>query len=263
MRPTTIAAATRLVAAVCLLLAAANARAERNSSARLAAFAKLPDWTGWWELDRTEPASAGSSTDDLPYSADWRARHEAQRAISTAAADGEPPLERAPRPCVWGLLRLLDEPLRFEATVTPEQTMFIYDVREYRHVWTDGRGHPPEGVRKASPMGHSIGHWEGETLLVDTVSLSDAVPIDDRAAMLSDQAEVTERWSMPDPDHLQVRMSIVDPRALTKPYQVTYAYHRVGAGQRLPPQGCPQRTRQAQAGDPKQNSSAGGGSDAN
>jgi hypothetical protein len=245
--------------AACLVLAATNALAARNSSARLQAFAKLPDWSGWWEID---PLAAGSPA--LPYNAQWQARYEQLRQTSTStSAGGEPLFEHTMTPCVWGFPRVLDGPYRFEVTVTPEQTMFDYEVREYRHVWTDGRGHPPEGVRKASTMGHSTGHWDGEVLLVDTVGLSSATWIDGYGATLSSQAHVSERWSQPQPDQLQVQLSIEDPVAFTRSFQLTHLYRRVSDSHRPMAQDCFERLQQRAAVDQKQTAYAAGGSNAN
>jgi len=87
----------------------------------------------------------------------------------------------------------MDSPYsQFELVITPEQTLFIpVMLHATRQIFTDGRRHPAKDEIWATPMGDSIGRWEGETLVVDTIARK-AGPISDTND-LSDQAHFVER----------------------------------------------------------------------
>ena len=67
---------------------------------------------------------------------------------------------------------LIFSPLMFEILTTPEETAMIFSSREIRHVYTDGRPHTPNEDLWPTPWGDSIGHWEGQTLVIDTIEVS-------------------------------------------------------------------------------------------
>lgn len=269
------ASAVQWMAASAACWLALSAQAANNSAARVEEFSKLPDWTGLWEMGRpggpggpgapggpgpAAPANAAGSApppaalpvgppDDYPYNAEWQARHDVQKAKYAAASGTEQIPDNTVTQCVWGFPRVLSGPYEFEVTVTPEQTMFNYDIREFRHIWTDGRGHPPSSVLKPAPVGHSIGHWEGQTLIVDTVGIKAGLWLNGVGATLSDQAHITERWTQTDHDHLQDEVTIEDPVAFTKPYHGTHSFRRVTDTNRIVQQDCFENIHEVQEGD--------------
>jgi hypothetical protein len=104
---------------------------------------------------------------------------------------------------------------------------FLYEDRPgpyFRIVYMDGRGHP-EDLDK-SYFGHSIGHWEGDTLVIDVVGLNDETwlgsgTIGPRYAMMhSDQLHVVERWTRTG-DVLTYEATVEDPVMFTKPWVMT------------------------------------------
>ena len=92
-----------------------------------------------------------------------------------------------------------------------------------RQVFLDGRAHP----RDLDPtwLGHSIGHWEGDTLVVDTVGFNDKswLGIIGNPYPHSEMLHVVERYRRPDLGHLELEMTIEDPGALKKPWNVKRA----------------------------------------
>ncbi len=97
----------------------------------------------------------------------------------------------------------------------------------FRVIYLDGRRHP-EGL-DTSFMGHSIGHWEGDTLVVDTVGLNDETLLDEvvrtgpTAGMLllhSDQEHVIERWTRKG-NTIIYEATVEDPVMFTKPWVIT------------------------------------------
>ena len=94
-----------------------------------------------------------------------------------------------------------------------------------RTIWTDGRAHPEDP--DPTFMGHSIGRWEGDTLVVDTIGILDELEFAS-GALHSPRFHVTERIRISDenPDVLVNQMRMEDPLALAEPYEVTVTYRR-------------------------------------
>jgi hypothetical protein len=225
-----------VLGALIALLCARPAGAELNSARRLHAFAKLPDWSGVWERFNVGPADAPSDPTELaqfikafdelspPYNAEWEAKYQSAVLIhkqSRAAAQASCSALGFP-------LSMLFPSEMMQAIVTPEETTLIFYTGGARHIATDGRQHPLAEERWATPWGDSVGHWDGETLLVDTVATNApiiagyGVP-----APFSEQVQVSERIRALDKNTLEDQMTIVDPVALAHPWMLTIRYHHV------------------------------------
>jgi hypothetical protein len=230
----------------------------------------MPDWSGQWEnVGATPDASGGfnESLDDVLKKMQWNPPNQpelqarvdkiqaSERKRLDAIARGEDPGGVDAKACTFGFpLIMLDSPLMFEILPTPKETTLIFSSREIRHVYTDGRPHTPKDELWATPWGDSIGHWEGQTLVVDTIavkspfapSASDGVEVlafGDVEGMLtitilSSQAHFIERIRMPDKDHLEDQMTIIDPTSFTAPWHVNRAYERVAHVNRMIYEDC-------------------------
>jgi hypothetical protein len=107
-----------------------------------------------------------------------------------------------------------------EIFMLPDQVRITIDwFNETRRIYTDGRGHPSGDELSPTYFGHSIGHWEGDTLVVDTVGAYGGL-YDQTGAPYSDKVHVTERLTMVAPGELEDVMTIVDPVYLAKPWVV-------------------------------------------
>lgn len=110
----------------------------------------------------------------------------------------------------------------FKILQTPRTTAFLYESLMgmiFRQVFTDGRGLP------ASPdptwLGYSVGRWDGDTFLVETNGLKDRGWLDTKKARPhSDALRVTERFRRADFGHMQLAVTIDDPKAFLKPWTV-------------------------------------------
>jgi hypothetical protein len=94
-----------------------------------------------------------------------------------------------------------------------------FEVPGWRQVFLDGRGHPKD--QDPTWHGHSIGKWEGDTLVVDTIGFNDKTWL--RGANNAPHTEmlhITERIRRPDLGHLEVEITYEDPGTLTKPFKV-------------------------------------------
>jgi len=89
----------------------------------------------------------------------------------------------------------------------------------YRQIFTDGRPLPSDP--NPSWNGYSSGHWEGDTLVVHTTGFRDRMWLDAIGNPLTDAAHITERFRRPDFGHLEVQLTVDDPKAYTKPWTVT------------------------------------------
>ncbi len=94
------------------------------------------------------------------------------------------------------------------------------DIFTYRQIHLDGRGHPKDG--DPTWMGHSIGHWEGDTLVVDTANFNNKSQIF-MGRPHTDQLHLIERFRRPDAGHLEYEMTIEDPGTYTRPWTVKFA----------------------------------------
>ena len=97
--------------------------------------------------------------------------------------------------------------------------LFEGNIHSYRQVFLDGRGHPTD--LDPTWFGHSIGKWEGDELVVDTVGFNGKTWLDLAGHPTSDQLHVIERYSRPDSGHLKLVITIEDPVMYTKPWNVT------------------------------------------
>jgi hypothetical protein len=94
--------------------------------------------------------------------------------------------------------------------------LFEDDIPSHRQVFLDGRSHPKDMDPKW--MGHSVGHWEGETLVIDTVGFDDRSWITNVGHPHTEKMHVVERFRRPDLGHLEIEFTIDDPGAYAKPW---------------------------------------------
>ena len=89
----------------------------------------------------------------------------------------------------------------------------------YRQVFTDARALPDDP--NPSWQGYSSAKWEGDTLVVDTIGVRDDTWIDWNGSVLTEAAKVREEITRPDYGHIEIRVTVDDPKAYTKPWKVT------------------------------------------
>ena len=103
---------------------------------------------------------------------------------------------------------------------TPKQAVFLYaDItgNQWRVVPLDGRSHSNDPETEGAYNGDAIGHWEGETLVVDVTRLSDETWLGDNGLFHSDKLHVVERFKRVG-DTIQYQMTATDPEVLQKPW---------------------------------------------
>jgi hypothetical protein len=98
-------------------------------------------------------------------------------------------------------------------------------MNQTRRIYTDGREHPGPDLQWPRVMGHSVGKWEGQTLVIDTVWTKEGI-YDRSGAPHSDQLHLLERITKTDPETLTVAMTVEDPVMFTRPWQVTRRFKK-------------------------------------
>ena len=125
-----------------------------------------------------------------------------------------------------GLPRIYVHPPPFEIVQTPGRVLQIFEYENFpRQIWTDGRPHPKiDDPSQRLWMGDSIGHWEGDTLVVDTANFNDKTWLDRAGHPHSEELHLVERIRRIDHDNLRIDLTIEDPKAYTQAITVQLNY---------------------------------------
>lgn len=116
-----------------------------------------------------------------------------------------------------GLPRIFTHPFPVQIVHAPGEVLMLFEYDSVRRqIFTDGREH--DASLGPSWLGDSIGHWEKDTLVVDTVNFRDVGWLDRLGHPHSDALHVIEHINRPDHDHLMDEITIDDPKAYTKPW---------------------------------------------
>lgn len=111
---------------------------------------------------------------------------------------------------------LLQNERSFQFIQTPNEIVQLFEWNfAVRQIWMDGRKIPPD----ADPrwFGYAVGHWDGDTLVVDSAAYNDKTWLDGFGDPHSEDMTLQERWEHPDAMTLQVTMTLTDPKIYTKP----------------------------------------------
>jgi hypothetical protein len=122
-----------------------------------------------------------------------------------------------------GLPRAFFHAFPLQIVQTPGEVIMLFEWDSVRHqIFTDGRKH--DETLGPLWMGDSIGHWEGDTLVADTVNFNDKTWLDRIGHPHSDQLHIIERIRRVDRDHLEDQITIDDPKAYAKPWTGTIVF---------------------------------------
>jgi len=118
-----------------------------------------------------------------------------------------------------GVPRVWTEPYPFEIIQLQGRILIIYEYQHLiRQIFTDGRDHPQDLT--PTYMGNSVGKWQGNTLVVDTIGYNDKTWIDGSKHPHSDQLHTVERIERVGHDVLKIEVAIDDPKTYVKPWTV-------------------------------------------
>src|SRR5580693_1187162 len=119
-----------------------------------------------------------------------------------------------------GLTQLHMHPQPRKIVQTPREIVVLYEANgNVRQILTDGRGLPNNSP---TPWwyGYSVAHWDGDTLVVETTGFRDDVWLDVEGSPLTNTGKITERFRRVDFGHLEIAITIEDPKSYTKPFTV-------------------------------------------
>jgi hypothetical protein len=186
---------------------------------------KLPDWSGVWTHKRSDQ-NAQMKTN--PPAWNEKAAERIKFQYKEEAEGRPPPLFVNCLPEAMPAWMLVTHNA-MEILFTPGRVTMLgeSDGNRLRRIYTDGRKHPDDP--DPTFHGHSIGHWEGQELVVDTVgihpqtyvAISEAQGIPNNGDM-----HITERIYLAGPDVLHDELTVTAPKILTKPWKTTRVFFR-------------------------------------
>ena len=107
----------------------------------------------------------------------------------------------------------------FKLAQLPGLTILLHEqFNQYRQIFTDGRPFPPE--LNPTWWGYSVGHFEGDTFVVETKGFNDRTWLDDSGTPHTEAMRTVERFRRLDFGHMNLEITIDDPKAYTKPWTV-------------------------------------------
>jgi hypothetical protein len=208
-----------------------------------AALGKLPDFTGVWEIPlgggaarggaaRGGGAGGGAGTagtargggpanrtgggrgpmNTPSLTPEYAAKAQEQARLAAKAEDNQSANCLPP-----GMPGIMGQPYPIEVLMTPGLVTIVTEAyTQVRHIYTDGRPLPEDP--DPSFDGTSVGRWEGDTLVVETAGFE---PVPRGISFpYSEKMKIVERFKLSDPDTLNVETTILDPLALTKPFEM-------------------------------------------
>jgi hypothetical protein len=251
---------------------AANAPKAELRGATWDSIKKLPDWgRGMWTPGARPPAAAapaargsapgpvqptgqpfaagGGFGFNIPFTPKYKAISEARmlrvRGLGPGGLD-DIPLSNSGFCIPSGVPEVMMQ-VSHEYVFKPGVVIMLLENSEIRRIWTDGRGHPPDDESNPSFEGHSIGHWEGDTLVVDTrqiypeAELVFGMPVTEKTVM-------KERISLAEKDTLRIDTSVEDDELFVKPWTST-RYYRREVRESVPYERCTLADRVKKVGD--------------
>ena len=197
---------------------------------------RKPDLSGMWITPQTNhPCPAMLKADDgscaerngiapeernigtslpggLPYSG-WAVELMKQRDLTRFRDDPHVRCLPPSFPRAWGLPHIT------KFIQIPGQIAILDEYNaSYRQIFTDGRPMPVDP--QPSWQGYSIGHWEGDALVVQTMGFRDDIWLDSAGSPLTESSKMTERFRRPNFGTLEIDITIEDAKAYTKPWTI-------------------------------------------
>jgi hypothetical protein len=225
-----------LVVRALLACVAAAQLAACNKTPRPATMAATFDLSGVWMNDNTldermkREGRTRQTTEELrgptttapaapPLTPEYRAIYERMRADAARLAEGT-------QTCEWpGMPTIMTYPYPFEILATPGRITLLFEVEsQVRRIFLNRKEHLPPDDLDPSYNGDSIGHWEGNTLVIDTIGFNTRRPV--RGLPHSDQMHMVERITPMDHDTISDEITITDAAAFTAPVVIKVQYSR-------------------------------------
>lgn len=186
-----------------------------------------PDFSGiWMPNTRTlQDLAAGMNPADVPYQP-WAEKVFHERA--NGAKGKEDPAAH----CIPGMPKLIVLPYPYKIYQLPGVTLILYEgFTTFRQIFTDGRALPEDP--QPSWMGYSVGRWDGDTFVVETIGINDSTWMDNAGRPHSDALRSIERYRRRAFGSMDVSITFDDPKAYTRPWTVNQGIAHLLLGQDL------------------------------
>ena len=180
-----------------------------------------PDISGFWELvaDSKQVPQAELTPLGKEETAKTRPKVEEGEILTFASRWCQP----------LGVPFIMGDSAPLDILQTEREIAIIAEVQSSaRHIYMDGRGHPDMDTFDPTTNGHSIGHWEGQTLVVETVGFNDrGNAFTPGGGIRTPQSKLTERIDLvADGKQLRFTFTWEDPTIFAKPHTYTFTYHK-------------------------------------
>jgi len=177
-----------------------------------------PDLSGIW---MTRPGYTGNIAKDLKPGEvsfqPWAAKLYQHRMDTSSKEDPQA------RCVLSGVPRENVVPYPFKILNTNGAIVILYEaLHSYRQIFMDGRPLPKDP--NPTWMGYSVGHWDGDTLVVESSGFVDNNWLDNSGHPGTEAMHLTERFHRPDFGHIEAQITIDDPKAYTKPWTVNLQF---------------------------------------
>jgi len=195
--------------------------AQRGPAAPQGPTPRLPDGS----VDLSGVWQGGGPTGDigagLPKGETIQLLPEAKKLMDARKSGDDPEANCLPT----GVPRVAPYPWRIVQSPAFKKATHLYflfegNIHSFRQIFMDGRKHPDDP--DPSWYGHSVGHWEGDTLVVDTVGFNDKFWFDFKGHPHTEKLHTIERWTRTDLGTLVNQVTIDDPGAYSRPFTVTF-----------------------------------------
>jgi hypothetical protein len=197
-----------------LMSGSARAQAPRTQDGR-------PDLSGIWrsttDRHRENLAAGGAQVLFQP----WAAALYKDRQASKGKGN---PADRCLSRGIPGAMLVRDRPWKILQT-SGAIIMLFDELLHYRQIFTDGRGFPADSI--PTWFGYSVGKWDSDALVVETIGFNEETWLDDGGHPHSEALRVTERFRRLNTGTLDIDITINDPKAYTKPWTATVRFERI------------------------------------
>jgi len=123
-----------------------------------------------------------------------------------------------------GIPRMAATPFPFQIYQLPDRLIFVYEggAHMWHIVYTDGRPHAKEAMDYPAYLGDSVGHWEGDTMVIDNIGFNDKTWLDAAGHPHTTKLHVIEKYNRTSKDNLHYEATIDDPGAYAKPWTTSW-----------------------------------------
>ncbi len=194
-----------------------------------------PDFNGVWDHPRVGDVTKSSNSCGA-LSAGCKQEGSGELSYTTLGLqlwkDVEHRFDYSAHCMPWGYTRASGTEYPVEFVQTPERLVILWESNNIFHVVpTDGRDHPKN--LESTWMGNSVGKFEGDTLVIDSIGFNGKTWIDTAEHPSSEALHVVERMHYTDPQHLAYEVTWEDPKIYTKPIKNVRTFTRMKPGEEL------------------------------